>query len=86
MTTELKEINNSVDNNLDSTVDNNMDKNSGTENDAEQKATLDNIQELQDMERRLYVNLEVDAASRNPDLVEINNKQKLYKHVIKNIS
>lgn len=70
MTTELKEINNSVDNNLDSTVDNNMDKNSGTENDAEQKATLDNIQELQDMERRLYVNLEVDAASRNPDLTK----------------
>jgi len=35
---------------------------------AQQKTTLDNIQGLQDMEKRLYVELEVDAASRNPDV------------------
>lgn len=45
-----------------------VDKQKQAATEAQQKATLDNIQGLQDMEKKLYVELEVEAASRNPDL------------------
>ena len=51
-------------------ADENVDQQKKAETAAKQKATLDNIQELQDMERKMYVNLEVGAASRTPDLNE----------------